>query len=54
MNASTEQNKCRERQPAYRQGKPRPEFKNPLLLYSAFVGVSLMLLGAVTAASLMV
>lgn len=42
------------RRPAYRQNRSRSEFKNPLILYSTFVGVSLMLLGAVTAASLMV
>gem|GEM_PF-5533300 len=34
--------------------KNRSELKNPLILYGAFVGVSLMLLGAATAASLMV
>jgi hypothetical protein len=42
-------------QPVIRQRSPLDKLaKSPLLLYSLFIGVSLMLLGAVTAASLMV
>ena len=41
-------------QPILRQRSPLDKLsKSPLLLYSLFIGISLMLLGAVTAASLM-